>query len=69
VWRPAQDFHVAQGAVDTPSTGEMCPTALLQWPWAGGSTISVTDSELEIKSQLAMLGKGADPSKHCGGPE
>jgi hypothetical protein len=29
----------------------------------------VDDSKLEIKSQLAMLGKEASPSKHCSGPD
>jgi hypothetical protein len=35
----------------------------------GKSTISVADSELEIKSQLAMLGKEASLSKHNSGPD
>jgi hypothetical protein len=35
----------------------------------GETAISVANSEIEMKSQLAMLGKGAGPSKHCGGTD
>jgi hypothetical protein len=48
-----------------PPQGRHIPLPCCSGPRAGESTISVTDNKLKlkIKSQLAMLGKGAGPSK------
>jgi hypothetical protein len=57
-------FHISQGAVDTPPQRDASHYLVAAASGLGESTLSMGDSELKIKSQLAMLGKGAGPSKH-----
>jgi hypothetical protein len=57
-------FHISQGAVDTPPQRDASHYLVAAASGLGESTLSMGDRELKIKSQLAMLGKGAGPSKH-----
>jgi hypothetical protein len=62
-WGLAQDFTFPTVLWISPTWG-CIPLPVPAASGLGESTLSMGDRELKIKSQLAMLGKGAGPSKH-----
>jgi hypothetical protein len=62
-WVPAWDFHTTQGAMETPSSGQTHPAALLHWPRGLGDPLSLWPT-MNSKSKVnRQCRKGGRPNQ------